>query len=66
MHTTLNLQEIFNLLDRNGRGSVETGKIGDLLRYAGLNPTEKTCSHIIGKHMPYIALTDNILCREAE
>lgn len=47
--TTVNLQEIFNLKDKQGKGAVEVGKIGDLLRYAGLNPTEKTCAKIIGK-----------------
>lgn len=45
---TVNLQEIFNLTDKHGKGSVEVVKIGDLLRYAGLNPTEKTCAKIIG------------------
>jgi Ca2+-binding EF-hand superfamily protein len=44
----VNLQEIFNLIDKKGKGSVEASKIGDLLRYAGLNPTEKTCNQIIG------------------
>ncbi len=45
---TVNLQEIFNLIDKKGKGSVEASTIGDLLRYAGLNPTEKTCTQIIG------------------
>lgn len=46
--STINLQEIFNLIDRNGRGIVEVHKIGALLRYAGMNPTERTCSQFIG------------------
>ena len=46
--STVNLQEIFNLNDKQGKGIVEVVKIGDLLRYAGLNPTEKTCAKIIG------------------
>lgn len=48
--TTVNLQEVFNLIDKNGRGQIEINKIGDLLRYAGLNPTERTCNQIIGKY----------------
>ena len=44
----VNLQEIFNLIDKQGKGNVESSKIGDLLRFAGLNPTEKTCYQIIG------------------
>lgn len=47
--STVNLQEIFNLTDKQGRGLIEIHKIGDLLRYAGLNPTERTCNQIIGK-----------------
>ena len=46
--STVNLQEIFNLTDKKGRGSIEANKIGDLLRYSGLNPTERACSQIIG------------------
>lgn len=45
----VNLQEIFNLIDKQGKGNIESSKIGDLLRYSGLNPTEKTCTQIIGK-----------------
>jgi len=45
---TVNLQEIFNLIDKQGKGNVDSSKIGDLLRYSGLNPTERTCSLIIG------------------
>lgn len=46
---TVNLQEIFSLTDKNGRGIIEIKMIGDLLRYAGLNPTERVCSQIIRK-----------------
>lgn len=45
----VNLQEIFNLIDKQGKGIIDSSKIGDLLRYSGLNPTEKVCSQIIGK-----------------
>lgn len=44
----VNLQEIFNLIDKQGKGNIDSSKIGDLLRYSGLNPTERTCSLIIG------------------
>lgn len=58
----VNLQEIFNLIDKQGKGIIDSSKIGDLLRYSGLNPTEKVCSQIIGKVRLmlgyYIKLTD--------
>jgi Ca2+-binding EF-hand superfamily protein len=45
----VNLHQIFNLIDKNEKGIVNADKIGDMLRYAGLNPTVKDCTQIIGK-----------------
>lgn len=66
--STINLQEIFNLIDRNGRGSIEIQKIGALLRYAGMNPTERACSQIIGSHRQFCKEVSycSIPCREGE
>lgn len=46
---TINLNEIFSLIDKHGKGKVEVARIGDLLRYSGLNPSEQVCSQIISK-----------------
>ena len=45
----IHLNEIFNLIDKHGNGKVEIAKIGDLLRYSGLNPSEKVCDQIISR-----------------
>jgi Ca2+-binding EF-hand superfamily protein len=45
----VNLQEIFNLFDKFGNDSVESTKIGILLRSAGLNPTEQAIQLIQSK-----------------
>lgn len=44
----ISLQEIFRQHDKSGRGVVSSWEIGLLLRSAGLNPTEQTCSRLIG------------------
>lgn len=49
----INLKEIFDAnsnSSKSGDGMISTDKIGDLLRYTGLNPTEQLCHQIKSKN----------------
>lgn len=48
-YLAVDLKEIFSIYDHEGSGKVSLGKLADLLRSSGLNPTEKQIKELIAE-----------------